>query len=102
MIDLTDEDVAEFQELFFRRDFALLLHEWRIDPGTNRTNPNEMTDYNVLAMNAKAFPGTAPLVVKMGERVRIRIGNLNPHEPPPDPPPRLPVQDHGDRRRPPP
>ena len=27
-------------------------------------------------MNSKAFPGTAPLVVKLGERVRIRLGNL--------------------------
>jgi FtsP/CotA-like multicopper oxidase with cupredoxin domain len=60
------------------RDFALLLHEWRIDPGTSRPNPNEMTEFNILTMNAKAFPGTAPLVVKTGERVRIRIGNLSP------------------------
>ncbi len=59
------------------RDFALMLHEWRIDPGTDRPNPNEMTEFNVLTMNAKAFPGTAPLVVKKGERVRIRIGNLS-------------------------
>ena len=60
------------------RDFALMLHEWRIDPGTSRPNPNEMTDFNVLTINAKAFPATAPLVVKTGERVRIRIGNLSP------------------------
>lgn len=60
------------------RDFALLLHEWRIDPGTSRPNPNEMTDFNVLTINAKAFPGTAPLVAKKGDRVRIRIGNLSP------------------------
>ena len=60
------------------RDFALLLHEWRIDPGAKRPNPNEMTDFNVLTMNAKAFPGTAPLVVRTGEKVRIRLGNLGP------------------------
>lgn len=60
------------------RDFALLLHEWRIDPGTSRPNPNEMTEFNVLTMNAKVFPATAPLVVKTGERVRVRIGNLSP------------------------
>jgi hypothetical protein len=35
-----------------------------------------MTDFNVLTMNSKAFPATAPLVVKMGQRVRIRLGNL--------------------------
>jgi manganese oxidase len=59
------------------RDFAIQLHEWRIDPGAKRPNPNEMTDFNVLTMNAKAFPGTEPLVVKKGERVRIRFGNLS-------------------------
>ena len=35
-----------------------------------------MTDFNVLTFNGKAFPGTAPLVAKLGERVRIRFGNL--------------------------
>ena len=59
------------------RDFVLLLHEWRIDPGTMRPNPIEMTEFNMLTMNAKAFPGTEPLVVKQGERVRLRIGNLS-------------------------
>ncbi len=58
------------------RDFAIMLHEWRINPGASRPDPNEMTDFNVLTMNAKAYPGTAPLVVKTGQRVRIRMGNL--------------------------
>jgi hypothetical protein len=60
------------------RDFAILLHEWRIDPGARRPNPNEMTEFNVLTMNARAFPGTAPLVARKGQRVRIRLGNLGP------------------------
>ncbi|MEO6603389.1 MAG: multicopper oxidase domain-containing protein, partial [Polyangiaceae bacterium] len=38
---------------------------------------NEMTDFNLLTMNARVFPGTAPLVCKKGDRVRIRIGNLS-------------------------
>jgi FtsP/CotA-like multicopper oxidase with cupredoxin domain len=59
------------------RDFAILLHEWRIDVGSRRPDPNEMTDFNVLTVNAKAFPGTEPLVVRTGQRVRIRIGNLS-------------------------
>ncbi|HWA76308.1 MAG TPA: copper oxidase [Polyangiaceae bacterium] len=59
------------------RDFALLLSEWRIRPGTSRPDPNEMTEFNVLTMNARVFPGTAPLVCKLGERVRIRLGNLS-------------------------
>lgn len=60
------------------RDFAIMLHEWRVDVGTKRPNPNEMSDFNVLTMNGKAFPGTAPLVAREGDRVRIRIGNLSP------------------------
>ena len=59
------------------RDFVILLSEWKITPGTSRPDPNEMTDFNVLTMNAKVFPATAPLVCKQGERVRIRLGNLS-------------------------
>jgi FtsP/CotA-like multicopper oxidase with cupredoxin domain len=58
------------------RDFALMISEWRIDPGAARPDTTEMTDFNVLTFNSKAFPGTAPLVVKLGQRVRIRLGNL--------------------------
>jgi FtsP/CotA-like multicopper oxidase with cupredoxin domain len=60
------------------RDFALMTHEWRLDVGAKRPHPSEMTDFNVLTFNSKAFPGTAPLVVGKGERVRIRLGNLSP------------------------
>src|SRR5947208_11730699 len=59
------------------RDFAILLNEWRIDPGTSRPNPNEMVDFNVFTMNSKAFPGTAPLVAKLGDHVKIRLVNLS-------------------------
>ena len=60
------------------RDFVLTSSEWRIDVGTKRPNPIEMTDFNVLTFNGRAFPGTAPLVAKYGDRVRIRFGNLSP------------------------
>jgi manganese oxidase len=59
------------------RDFAILLSEWHIPVGSARPNPNEMTDFNVLTMNAKAFPGTAPLLARLGDHVRIRLGNLS-------------------------
>lgn len=62
------------------RDFVLMAHEWRIDPGAKRPNPNEMTDFNVLTFNSKSFPGTQPLLMRTGERVRIRLGNLSPME----------------------
>jgi hypothetical protein len=59
------------------RDFVYLLSEWKIVPGTMRPDPNEMTDFNVLSLNGKVFPGTAPMIIKRGDRVRIRIGNLS-------------------------
>jgi FtsP/CotA-like multicopper oxidase with cupredoxin domain len=59
------------------RDFAIMLSEWRIDPGTYRPDPNEMNDFNVLTMNGKAYPGTEALVARMGDRIRIRLGNLS-------------------------
>jgi FtsP/CotA-like multicopper oxidase with cupredoxin domain len=62
------------------RDFVLMSSEWRIDVGTKRPVPTEMTDFNVLTFNGRVFPGTAPLVAKSGDRVRIRFGNLSPME----------------------
>jgi len=59
------------------RDFAFLLSEWRIATGTMRPNPNEMTDFNIFSFNARVFPGTEPLVAKLGDRVRIRFVNLS-------------------------
>ncbi|HEY3667092.1 MAG TPA: copper oxidase, partial [Polyangiaceae bacterium] len=59
------------------RDFALMLHEWKVNVGAARPDPNEMVEFNLLTINGKAFPGTDALVVKKGQRVRIRIGNLS-------------------------
>jgi manganese oxidase len=58
------------------RDFAFMLAEWRLDTGTARPNPNEMTDFNVFTFNAKIFPATEPMVVKLGDKVRIRLANV--------------------------
>lgn len=60
------------------RDFAFLLSEWRIDTGTMRPNPNEMTDFNIFSLNARIFPGTEHPVAKLGDRVRVRFVNLSP------------------------
>ncbi len=59
------------------KDFVLLSSEWKVDLGTSRPDPNEMTDFNVLTFNSKAFPGTAPLVIQRNDDVRIRLGNLS-------------------------
>jgi FtsP/CotA-like multicopper oxidase with cupredoxin domain len=58
------------------RDFVLLLSEWTIEAGTARPNTLKMNDFNILTINGKVFPSTAPLVCKTGDRIRIRLGNL--------------------------
>jgi FtsP/CotA-like multicopper oxidase with cupredoxin domain len=54
-----------------------VLSEWRIDIGTMRPDPMEMTDFNVLTLNARVFPGTAPWWPNTVSAVRIRFGNLS-------------------------
>jgi FtsP/CotA-like multicopper oxidase with cupredoxin domain len=66
----TDDDIVD-------RDFSLLLNEFRVDTGTSRPDPNEMSDFNVLTINGKSFPATDALVARYNDRVRIRIGNLS-------------------------
>jgi hypothetical protein len=57
------------------RDFGLVLQEWAILP--NNTIPNSLAmEFNWLTINGKAGPDTTPMLVKLGERVRIRIVNL--------------------------
>ncbi len=59
------------------RDYVYMLSEWKIVPGTRRPDPNEMVEFNVLTMNGRAYPGTAPPLARLGDRVRFRIGNLS-------------------------
>ncbi len=59
------------------RDFALFLAEWFVEPGTGTPNPNVMTDFNLFTFNSRAYPGTSSLVVKLNQRVRLRIANLS-------------------------
>lgn len=62
------------------RDFAIMLAEFRVDVGVSTIIPFEMTDFNILTMNGRVMPGHVPLVAKLGERVRIRFGNLSPQD----------------------
>jgi FtsP/CotA-like multicopper oxidase with cupredoxin domain len=59
------------------RDFCYMLSEWSIKVGSERPDVNEMKDFNVLTFNGKAYPATSPMVVRTGQRVRIRLGNLS-------------------------
>lgn len=58
------------------RDFAIFSHPWYIPAGGSTPDPMIM-DFNYFTFNGHIFPGTAPLVVKQGERVRIRFANLS-------------------------
>jgi manganese oxidase len=64
------------------RDYAILLHAWAVHPGTYRPDPAVMLDHDIWTMNGKVFPAIEHMVVRTGERVRIRIGNLSMHEHP--------------------
>ncbi len=59
------------------RDYAILLHNWALHPGTFRPDPSIMTDFDLWTFNSKVFPAIEPLVAASGERVRIRVGNLS-------------------------
>jgi hypothetical protein len=58
------------------RDFAIFLHEWRIPMGAKTPMPFEMVDFNIFTFNSVLYPKIESLVVKKGERVRIRLGNV--------------------------
>ena len=58
------------------RDFVFLLNSYDIDPGAYTPKVNTMLDFNLWTFNSRAFPGTDPMVVRRGDRVRIRVGNL--------------------------
>jgi len=59
------------------RDYAIILNEWSVVPGAATPDPTEMTAFNLFTFNGRVFPGTSPLLARIGERVRIRIGNLS-------------------------
>ena len=58
------------------RDFVFIMSSYLIDPGTYLPKVNEMTDFNMWTWNSRVFPGIDPLPVRLGDRVRVRIGNL--------------------------
>ncbi len=50
--------------------------EMAVKPGTYELDPEAMT-YNYFTINGKAYPDTKPLLVRYGEKVRLRVGNLS-------------------------
>ncbi|MGC1626638.1 MAG: copper oxidase [Candidatus Acidiferrales bacterium] len=57
------------------QDFAIILQEYAVLP--NNPTPNSMNmEFNWLTMNGKSGPATTPLIVRLGDRVRLRLINL--------------------------
>ena len=66
--------VPGYQEV--DRDFCFLLNAYDIEPGSAVPKVNTMLDFNLWTFNSRVFPGIDPLVCRLGDRVRIRVGNL--------------------------
>ena len=57
------------------KDFAIIMQEYAILP--NIKVPNSMNmEFNWLTFNGKSGPANTPLIVRHGERVRLRFINL--------------------------
>lgn len=57
------------------RDFAMIIQEWDLKP--NNPVPNSLAmEFNWLTFNGKAGPDITPMIVRQGERVRIRLVNM--------------------------
>lgn len=57
------------------KDFGLILQEWALLP--NNPVPNSLAmEFNWLTINGKSGPANTPMLVRQGERVRIRFVNL--------------------------
>src|SRR5204863_8715465 len=57
------------------KDFAIILQEFAILP--NNPIPNSMhMEFNWLTFNGKAGPAATPLIVRLNDRVRLRLINL--------------------------
>ncbi|WP_043356901.1 copper oxidase [Cupriavidus basilensis] len=58
------------------RDFVFLMSAYDIDPGSYTPRVATMTEFNMWTWNSRVFPGIDSLPARLGDRVRIRIGNL--------------------------
>jgi len=57
------------------KDYLIALQEYAVLP--NSTIPNSMNmEFNWLTFNGKAGPASTPLIIRHGERVRIRLINM--------------------------
>jgi manganese oxidase len=66
---------AEAYDPPVEKDFAIILQEYAVLP--NNPTPNSMNmEFNWLTLNGKSGPANTPLIVRLGDRVRLRFINL--------------------------
>ena len=58
------------------RDFVFLLNAYDIEPGSYTPKTMTMLDFNLWSWNSRVFPGIDSFHVRLGDKVRLRIGNL--------------------------
>ena len=58
------------------RDFAFVMASYDVEPGAYTPRVSTMLEFNLFAWNSRVFPGIAALPVRLGDRVRVRMGNL--------------------------
>jgi hypothetical protein len=58
------------------RDFVFLLNAYDVEPGSATPKTSTMLDFNLWTWNSRVFPGIDSLNVRLGDKVRIRMGNL--------------------------
>ena len=58
------------------RDFVFLINAYDVDPGAATPKVSTMLDFNLWSWNSRVFPGIDHLVVRKGDKVRVRMGNL--------------------------
>jgi manganese oxidase len=58
------------------RDYCFLLNAYDVEPGARTPNVNTMLDFNIWSFNSRVYPGLDPLVARLNDRVRVRVGNL--------------------------
>jgi FtsP/CotA-like multicopper oxidase with cupredoxin domain len=59
-----------------QRDYAFLLNAFDVEPGSMTPKVNTMLDHNIWCWNSRVFPAITPLVARLGDKVRVRVGNL--------------------------
>jgi FtsP/CotA-like multicopper oxidase with cupredoxin domain len=75
--------IEESQQTQFK-DYFYMLQEFKIKdlkdkevkPGIYEIDPNSM-DFNFFTMNGRCFPYVDPIHVKLGDNIRIRLGNIS-------------------------